>query len=75
MVSITVSVPEEIRKKMKEFPEINWSAIVRKTLIEKINHLSLKEQLKLQLKKDRKFNDWAVQLIRKGRKNETSSRH
>ncbi len=75
MVSITVSVPEEIRKKMKEFPEINWSAIVRKTLIEKVNQMSLKEELKAHLKKDQEFNDWAVQLIRKGRKDETRSRH
>ncbi len=29
MVSVTLSVPEDIKKEMEKFPEINWSAIAR----------------------------------------------
>ena len=39
MVSITLSVPEDVRHKMDMFPEINWSGFVRKSI----------EAIKLQL--------------------------
>lgn len=29
MVNITLSVPEDIKKEMEKFPEMNWSAIAR----------------------------------------------
>ncbi len=68
MVSITVSVPEEVRKLMKQFPEVNWSALVRKSITEKAKELTMKEEMLKELKKEREFNDWAVHFIRKGRK-------
>ena len=45
MVSITISVPEEIKELMKKFPEINWSGLVRKAIIERARTLQLKEDL------------------------------
>ena len=68
MASITLSVSEEVRRLMKKFPEINWSALVRKTIEEKTSELSLKENLLKELRKEEGFNKWAVDLIRKGRK-------
>lgn len=73
MVSITLSVPEGVRELMKRFPEINWSVIVRKAITEKVQQLAIKEEMIGKLKKDEKFNEWAVSLIRKGRKNEAHS--
>ncbi|PIN95574.1 hypothetical protein COU56_01130 [Candidatus Pacearchaeota archaeon CG10_big_fil_rev_8_21_14_0_10_31_9] len=67
MVSITLSVPEDIRKLMKKFPEINWSAVVRNSITEKAQKLALKEEMLKELKKEKEFNDWAVNLIRQGR--------
>lgn len=32
MVSITLSVPEELKKEMDTFPEINWSAVAREAI-------------------------------------------
>ena len=32
MVSITLSVTEEIKKEMDKFPEINWSEIAREAI-------------------------------------------
>ncbi|MEK6937087.1 MAG: hypothetical protein AABW58_03380 [Nanoarchaeota archaeon] len=75
MVSITLSVPEEIRKLMKKFPEVNWSGLVRKTIEEKAKELSLKEELLKKLDKEKEFSDWAVKLVREGRRHETSGRH
>jgi hypothetical protein len=45
MVSITFSIPEETRKIMKEFPEINWTHIVRSSIEEKAKKLALKKEL------------------------------
>ena len=67
MVSITLSVPEEIRKLMKDFPEVNWSGFIRKSLEEKARQLKLKEEMLKELEGEEDFNKWAVDLIRKGR--------
>ena len=72
MVSITLSVPEEVRELMKKFPEVNWSALIRKAILEKTNQLSLKESMLNESRKEENFNQWAVNLIRNGRKNENS---
>ncbi len=68
MVSITLSVPEEIHGLMKKFPEVNWSGLVRQCVAEKAKRLALKEELLKQLDKDKTFNEWAVNIVRKGRK-------
>jgi len=76
MVSITLSLPEDIRALMKKFPEINWSALVRKFITEKARKLALKEEMFKQLEKEKEFDSWAVNLVRDGRrqqKNESNS--
>ena len=62
MVSITLSVPEEVKHKMDEFSEINWSGFVRKSIIEKTKELSWKEEMLKKLKKDKDFEDWCVDM-------------
>jgi len=68
MVSITISVPEEVRELMKKFPEVNWSGLVRQCITQKAKQLAIKEELLNQFKKEKEFNEWAVNLIREGRK-------
>ncbi len=65
MVSITLSIPEEIRKKMKQYDEINWSALVRKIIEKKVQELSWKEEMLKQLKKEEEFTNWTVEMGRK----------
>lgn len=36
MVSITLSVPKEIKGQMEEFQDINWSAVAREAIRKKI---------------------------------------
>jgi hypothetical protein len=36
MVSITLSVPEEMKELMEEFPDINWSAVAREAIKKRI---------------------------------------
>ena len=45
MVSLTLSVSEEIKKKMERFPEINWSEVARASILEKIKRFELAEML------------------------------
>ena len=68
MVSITLSVSEEVRETMKKFPEINWSGLVRTCITEKAKRLALKEELLKDLSKEEEFNEWAVELGKKAKK-------
>lgn len=68
MVSITISVPEEVRELMRKSPEVNWSGLVRNCITEKAKRLAIKEEMLKQLGKEKDFNDWAVEIIREGRR-------
>ena len=51
MVSITLSIPKGIKKEMDLFPEINWSAVARiaikqkLTVLQEMNKLLAKSEL------------------------------
>ena len=45
MANITLSVPDNVRKEMKEFSEIKWSEVARKAIISKLETLKLAEKL------------------------------
>ena len=72
MVSITLSVPDDTRKLMKRFPEMNWSGFVRKAIEEKAQELSKLESLKMRLAKERDFDDSAIATVRQGRNGRAS---
>ena len=61
-------MPEELHKLMKKFPEVNWSGLVRTCITEKARKLAVKQEILRQLGKEKEFNDWAVNLVREGRK-------
>jgi hypothetical protein len=46
MVSITLSVPEEMKDEMENFPEINWSEVARQSIDEKLEELKFLEEFK-----------------------------
>jgi len=60
MANITLSVPDNVHKKMKHFSEVKWSEVARKAIIEKIEMLALAEKLaqksKLTEKDVKEFN-------------------
>ena len=62
MVSITLSVPDETRELMKQFPEMNWSGFVRKTIEEKASQLKKLEALQKKLRAEQDIDEWAVKL-------------
>ena len=65
MVSITVSIPEDIKKKMEQFPEINWSGLVRTIIENKIKAMVWKEEMKKRFAEEKDFTDWTVEMSRK----------
>ena len=68
MVSITLSVPAEVKEKMDSFPEMNWSGFVRKSISEKVEELTWKEEMLKKFEKEKNFDAWAVDLGRKAKK-------
>lgn len=67
MVSITISVPEETRKLMKRFPEINWSGFVRASIETRAKQLAWKHEMleKLRQEDESGFKDWCIELGQK----------
>jgi hypothetical protein len=67
MVSITLSVPAEVKANMDRFPEMNWSGFVRQKVIEKTQKLSWKEEMMKRLEEEKEIDDWAVKVVRASR--------
>ena len=70
MVSLTLSIPEELKKKMEQFPEIKWSGLVRKIIIEKTQELQWRQEMLKKLKQEDEsgFTQWTVDMGRKAKK-------
>ena len=45
MENITLSIPEELQKKMKKHSDIRWSEVIRKTIQRRIEDLELLDSL------------------------------
>ena len=67
MVSVTVSVSDDIRETMKMHPEVNWSGIVRRAIVERADKLKVKKRIMDKLDSEKDFDDWAVRVVREGR--------
>jgi hypothetical protein len=65
MVSITLSVPEDLKSMMDEHPEINWSAVAREAIKER---LVLMERFKAFAKDSELTEDDALELGKKARR-------
>ena len=45
MGNMTLSIPDEVQKEMKQFSEIKWSEVARKAIQERLETLQLAEKL------------------------------
>jgi len=64
VVSVTLSVPDEVKRKMEAHEEINWSGFIRKCIVKKSEEL---ETLEKWVKREKEISDWAVKLQRRSR--------
>ena len=60
MTNITLSLPYDVRKEMKQFSEVKWSEVARRAIIEKLEMLKIAEKFskksELSLKDVEDFN-------------------
>ncbi len=45
MANITLSIPDDLHRKMKEFSEIKWSEVARKAIQKKVQDLEMLDKL------------------------------
>lgn len=45
MANITLSIPENVHREMKQFSEVRWSEVARKAITEKIETLKMADRL------------------------------
>lgn len=45
MSSLTLAIPQDLRSKMKQFPEINWSEVARQAIAQKMHALEQMQRL------------------------------
>ena len=46
MTTLTLAVPDEMKKKMDSFPEMNWSEVARQAFIQKIEDMEFLRKFK-----------------------------
>jgi len=46
MVTLTLAVPDEIKRKMDSFPEMNWSEVARQAFMQKIEDMEFLRKFK-----------------------------
>ena len=66
MGAITFAVDEKLSSDMESFSWVNWSEVARQELIKKAKLLDLLSRT--ESKKEKEFMEWAVKLVREGRK-------
>jgi DNA-binding HxlR family transcriptional regulator len=66
MANITLSISDELHKKMKQFSEFRWSEIARKAIEERINDLEEMNRIASKSKLTQKDADELGEKIKKG---------
>jgi len=65
MVNITLSVSEELKKRLQKYDEVNWSAVTRRALEEHLNKMEIAEKIASKGKLTRKDADEISKLIKR----------
>ena len=70
MPNITLSITDDLKKKMDSLPEMNWSEVTREFLSDKVKRLALLKKMEEQLKskEEQELTKWSVELGRKAKK-------
>ena len=45
MVNITLAIPEELKKALQKHDEVNWSAVIRRALLEHLEKIRIVEEI------------------------------
>jgi len=47
MANMTLSIPDDIKDRMRKYPEVKWSEVVRRAIIDYLERLSTGEELEM----------------------------
>ncbi len=45
MVNITLNLPDELKKELQKHDEVNWSAVIRRMLVEHLQKIKMIERI------------------------------
>jgi hypothetical protein len=65
MATMTLAIPDEMKKKMDEFPELNWSEVARQQFAERIKDMEALKLFKKFQEKSTLTEEDALELGRK----------
>lgn len=68
MVSVTLSMPEEVKKKMDEFAWLNWSALAREAFLKRIRQLEILAKFEKDFEKSKLTDEDCLKLGKELRK-------
>ena len=66
MANITLTVPEELKVKIHEHKEVNWSAVMRRAMLEHLRKLHIAESIAKKSKLTRKDIAELDKLVKEG---------
>ena len=73
MVTITLSLPEEIKKKMDRFAWLNWSAIAREAFVKRMKQIEILDKFEKDFEKSKLSDEDCIKLGRELR--QSMSKH
>ena len=68
MVSITLSVPDELKQKMDKFEWLNWSSIAREAWVKRMRQLEILEKFEKDFEKSKLTDEDCIKLGRELRR-------
>lgn len=66
MTNMTLSIPEELHKKMKQMSEVKWSEIARRAIEERVNDLEIMNKIASKSKLTKKDVEEISKKIKRG---------
>ena len=68
MPNITIAVPAELKKEMDKLAEVNWSAVTREFLADKVKRLALLKKMDKMLESSELTDEDCIRLGREAKK-------
>jgi len=62
MVSVTLSIPEELKQKMDQFEWLNWSAVAREAFTKRMKQLEVLDKFEKDFEKSQLTNKDCIKL-------------
>ena len=65
MVNITLALPDELKKELQKHKEVNWSAVIRRALLEHLKKIEIAEAIASKSKLTQKDADEIARKIKR----------